>query len=357
MILLVGTGKGLVIYRKKGQNWVLDKIHFLGMPVSVVKIDPQTKDWWVCLDHKHWGPKVHFSSDEGLNWQEVKAPQYPADTEVKPGTPATLRYIWTMAIAGEGQNKTFYLGTEPGGLFKSTDLGQSYELVPSLWNHPSREKHWFGGGRNYAGIHSIVVDPRDPQHIYIGISCAGVFETKDGGVTWAVRNQGLRADFLPNPHVEVGHDPHLLLMCPSNPDVLWQQNHCGIFRSTNAGEAWDDITDATEVTRYGFCIAIDELDENKAWVIPVTSDHMRVAVNQALAVYHTDDGGKTWTDFRAGLPQEGCFDIVLRHSLAKKDNTMIFGTSTGNLFLSEDYGQSWRALNNYLSNIYAVELY
>ncbi|MDX2303764.1 MAG: glycosyl hydrolase [Microscillaceae bacterium] len=356
MMLMIATGKGLVIYRRKAKNWAFDQVHFLGMPVSVVQLDPHNQTWWVCLDHKHWGPKIHYSADQGRTWTEVRAPKYPAHTEIKAGVPATLRYLWTMGISHAHQPKAIYLGTEPGGLFQSVDQGENFELIESLWNHPSREKHWFGGGRNHAGIHSIVIDPRDHQHIYIGVSCAGVFETHDGGQSWAACNQGLRADFLPNPFVEVGHDPHLLLMCPTKPDILWQQNHCGVFRSEDAGKHWIEVTDPERATGYGFCLAIDEQDPDQAWVIPVTSDDKRVAVNQALAVFHTYDAGKTWTDYREGLPQAGCFDIVLRHALDKKGNIMVFGTSTGNLFGSEDYGKTWQALNHYLPDIYALKL-
>lgn len=352
--LLIATSKGLAVYQKIKGRWTFDTMHFLGMPVSVARQDPRNGYWWVCLAHKHWGAKVHYSPDRGEHWVEAQSPKYPENAETKPGAPATLKYIWTLEAGNEDCPGEVWLGTEPGGLFRYTSLEQ-VELNQSLWNHPSRQKYWFGGGRNHPGIHSIVIDPQDSQRIFIGISCAGVFETQDGGQHWEVRNQGLRADFLPNPSIEVGQDPHLILQCKHHPEVFWQQNHCGIFKSTDYAKTWQEVTDETGVTKYGFTIAIDDHDPDRAWVIPAASDDKRVAVDEALVVYYTENGGKTWNDFRQGLPQAHCFDIVLRHSLAKNQNTLVFGTTTGNLFLSEDNGESWQTLNNHLPTIYSVE--
>lgn len=350
--LLIATSKGLAVYKKKSGNWTFDKMHFLGMSVSVARTDSKNGWWWVCLAHKHWGPKVHYSANEGQTWAEVPSPKYPAHTEIKPGTPATLKYIWHLEMSQASGE--LWMGTEPGGLFKSTDNGQSFHLIEPLWNHPSRPEHWFGGGRNHPGIHSIVVDPRNSNRVFIGVSCAGVFETPDGGNSWIVRNKGLKADFLPNAQAEVGQDPHLVLQCANHPEVLWQQNHCGIFRSTDCAQSWQEVTDPTGITKYGFTIAIDDDNPDKAWVIPATSDDKRVAIDGTLAIYYTEDGGKSWTDFREGLPQSQCFDIVLRHALAKDEQTMVFGTTTGNLFLSENFGESWQTLNHYLPTIFSV---
>ena len=248
--LLLGTAKGLIVYKRSSAGWEYHKELFLGVPVSIALSDPHTGHWWVCLDHRHWGPKLQYSKDLGETWLEVNAPKYPEGSEITPGVKASLRYIWNIAF---GVNHgTMFIGTEPGGLFVSHDHGNSFKLVQSLWDHPSRPEHWFGGGRNYAGIHSIVIDPTDSDHYYVGVSCAGVFETKDDGKSWSVCNVGLKADYLPNPKVEVGHDPHFILACHSSPDVMWQQNHCGIFRSTNAGAEWSDITDKEDRGRYGF---------------------------------------------------------------------------------------------------------
>ena len=354
--LLVGTSKGLVVYKKDLDGWDVDQIHFLGFPVALVFVDERTNTWWAALAHRHWGQKLHRSHDEGKSWEQIPVPKYPKEAEIKPGKPAFLKLIWSMAHAGLHRPGELYIGTEPGGLFHSKDGGDSFQLVESLWNHPSRATQWFGAGRDYPFVHSIVVDPRDSNHIYIAVSCAGVFETKDGGSTWAPRNKGLIAAYLPNPDVEVGHDPHLLLACAANPDVLWQQNHCGIFRSTNGGLYWDNITGENGFPNYGFALSIDHQNPERAWVIPATSDEMRVAVDGALCVCHTNDGGKSWQALRNGLPQEHCFDIAFRHSMDKQGATIVFGTTNGNLYLSEDEGLNWQILSSNLARVECISL-
>ena len=351
--LLIGTRKGLVIYHRKDNEWHYQRTEFLGIPVSIAWTDERGGTWWACLDHGHWGCKLHRSDDEGQNWVEIEAPAYPEGEEAKEGKPAALRYLWAMAHGGADKPDVLYIGTEPGGLFKSTDAGKSFSLVRSLWDVPERKEFWFGGGRDFAGIHSIVVDPRDSDHIYIGISCAGVYESTDAGETWTLRNKGLKADFMPDDR-EVGHDPHLLVAAPSNPDVLWQQNHCGIFRSSDRGLWWDDVSEGEGPARFGFAIAVDASDENVAWVAPAVSDGTRVAVDEALTICRTDDGGKTWKDLREGLPQTGAFDITYRHALACHQNEVVFGTTTGNVYISQDRGDHWKALSHNLPMVYSI---
>ena len=352
--LIVSTSKGLIVYKNGPNGWTFERETFLGLPVSLTHVDPHTSRWWAALAHKHWGQKLHYSTDQGGGWQEVRAPRYPAGAEVAPGLPATLRYIWAISHGGADRPGHLWIGTEPGGLFHSTDFGEHFELVQSLWDHPSRQEHWFGGGRDQAGIHSVVVDPRDSNHVYIAVSCAGVFETVDGGKSWLPRNKGLRADYLPDPYPEVGHDPHLLLACASQPEVMWQQNHCGVFRSVDGGKNWQDITDPSGLNYYGFSLGIDHANPEKAWVIPAQSDKIRVAVDTALCVCRTEDGGKSWQVCRQGLPQQHAYDIVLRHALAVDGENLAFGTNAGNLFVSEDGGDSWQSISHHLPKISAV---
>jgi len=351
--VLVGTRKGMLVLERKGRSWEITEDHFRGIPVNMVFANQFSGDWWVALDHGHWGNKLQCSSDKGKTWREVEAPRYPESCEVKEGVPASLKYIWAFSTVGPDSPKELWIGTEPGGLFRLDEHEQS-TLVESLWNHPSRPEHWFGGGRDFAGIHSIIVDPRASNHIYVGVSVAGVFESVDAGKSWVPRNQGLRADYLPNPNVEVGHDPHLLVSCPSKPEVLWQQNHCGIFRSPDAGVHWDDVSDREGEANFGFAIAADAMDSKRAWVVPAVSDEIRMAVDQKLCVCRTDDGGVSWQTFRKGLPQEYCYDIVYRHGLIAHGPDVIFGTTTGNLFCSNDSGESWESISNYLSMIYCL---
>lgn len=355
--LLIGTRKGLVTYRKNGAGqWTYDDTQFLGIPVTIATYDENTGTWWALLDHGHWGTKVHCSKD-GKSWEELAAPKYPDGEEIKHGVPAATKLLWAFSKGGSDQPGTIYVGTEPGGLFKSTDNGDHFELVRGLWDHPSRKGQWFGGGRDHPGIHSILVDPADSNHMYIGISCAGMFETTDGGTSWQPRNKGLKADFLPDPASEIGQDPHLIEWCNANTDVMWQQNHCGIFRSVDAGANWTDISEAEGPANFGFAIAAHEKDDNVAWVVPGVSDVMRVAIDQSLCVCRTDDGGKTWTAQRNGLPQGTAFDITYRHAMDVQGEELVFGTTTGNLYHSANGGDSWSALNTNLPMVHSVEFH
>ncbi len=356
-ILLLGTRKGLVTYRKNGSGqWNYDRTDFLGIPVTIATIDENTGYWWALLDHGHWGCKLHRSKD-GREWEELEAPKYPDGEEIKEGKPAATKLLWAFSNGGKDRPGTIYIGTEPGGLFKSTDNGDSFELMRGLWDQPSRKGQWFGGGRDNPGIHSILVDPADSDHIYIAISCAGTFETFDGGETWAPRNKGLRADFLPDPSSEIGQDPHLVEWCAADTKVMWQQNHCGIYRSDDAGANWTDISEENGPANFGFAVAASETDPDVAWVVPGISDVTRVAVDQSLCVCRTDDGGKTWKAFRNGLPQGSAFDITYRHALDVTGDTLAFGTTTGNLYLSNDKGENWETISSNLPMVHSVEFH
>lgn len=353
--MLLGTRKGFIAYHFKNNQWQVENLSFEGAPVSIAYGDPRTGTWWASLDHGHWGVKLHRSSDRGKNWEEITAPAYPEGEEIKDGVPAATRYIWAMAHGGKNFHSRLWLGTDPGGLFLSEDAGNSFQLVESLWKHPTRKDGWFGGGRDQPGIHSIVVDPRNEDRIHIGISCAGVFETTDAGKTWELRNKGMRADFLPDPTAETGYDPHILVAAPTNPDVLWQQNHCGIFRSTDGAKNWLDVGEPEGPAKFGFAMAVAEDNPDQAWVAPANSDMTRTAIKGALCICRTEDGGKSWKTLRNGLPQENCFDIVYRHALATSGDALTFGTTTGNFFFSPDRGESWQTINNYLPMVYSVQ--
>ena len=226
-------------------------------------------------------------------------------------------------------------------------------MVRGLWDHPTRSG-WFGGGRDRPGLCALVIDPRDSDHLYADISVGGVYESHDAGQSWAPRNQGLKACYLPDPHPEVGHDPHFLVASPSNPDVLWQQNHCGVFRSTDGGQSWADISQPGGPVYFGFPIVVDEQDADTAWVAPAVSDEDRYAVDGALCIGRTEDGGESWTALRRGLPQSDCYDIVFRHALDLSGEQLAFGTTTGNLFISEDRGDNWECLGNHFPPIYSL---
>ncbi len=352
--LLVGTRKGLLHFERNGSGWKLQRESFAGAPVPYAIRDHRTGTLWASLDHGHWGSKLHRSTDDGVNWEEVEAPKYPEGSTIREGVPAATRYIWTIQPGGLDQPDRIYLGTEPGGLFVSDDGGSTFSIVEALWNHPSRVTKWFGGGRDEAGIHSVLVDPRDSKRVLIGISCAGVFETVDDGASWNPRNKGLRADFLADPTSDVGQDPHLVVMAPSQPDVLWQQNHMGIYRSTDGSGSWTDISQENGPASFGFAIAVDESNPERAWVVPATSDEQRTAVQRGLVVCRSDDGGATWIELRNGLPQENVYDLTFRHALDVSGSRLVFGTTNGNLYASEDGGESWETVGNHFPPVYSV---
>jgi photosystem II stability/assembly factor-like uncharacterized protein len=347
MRALVGTAKGLLIY-SIGDKPRLEGKHFLGFNITMVYADEASGRWWVGISHKHWGQKLHYSDDRGRSWKSVAMPVLRGKT-MPNGKPAKLRQLWCMAGTA---SKTLWLGTDPGALFRSDDGGASFSLVDSLWDHPSRqtEGQWFGAGSDFPFIHSIILNPLNSEHIYIGVSCAGVFESLDGGASWSARNQGLIAAYLPNPNVEVGHDPHILRINQNNPNVLWQQNHCGIYVTDNGGKEWEHVSKEGTIPYYGFGLVISE-DPKEAWVIPVESDEQRIAPDLRLRVYHTRDRGKTWTDDSKGLPEEEVFDIVLRQSFVRIGETMLFGTTNGNLFYRSDDKAEWHEISHNLTKV------
>ena len=351
--LLLGTRKGLLVWEKKNGRWEHVREAFPGIPVSYVTLDERTGILWTALDHGHWGPKLHCSQDMGETWTEIATPHYPEGSVRSDGEPATNSYIWIVQPGGDDQPNRIYVGTEPGGLFQSNDGGETFELVSSLWEHPSRN-NWFGGGRDHPGVCSIVIDPNDSQHIYIGISVGGVYESTDGGVTWDGCNKGLWADYLPDPYAEYGHDPHFMLMSPADHRVLWQQNHCGIFRTADGAKQWENISQKDVPAYFGFPIALDENDPEVAWVAPAISAEYRIPVDRALCISRTEDGGKTWTALRDGLPQDNCYDIIFRHALDNTGDSLAFGTTAGNVYLSDDRGDHWEKLTGNLAVVYSV---
>lgn len=369
--LLIGTRKGLAVFTKTNGAWSFKAMHLPGVPVSYAMADSRNGTWWACLDHGHWGQKLSRSRDQGATWEDVTSPKYPEDAtilgndaafeemsnpESKPKRveiPATLKLQWTLVEGGHDRPGTLYMGTEPGGLFVTRDDGDTWELVRGLWDHPSRLTQWFGGGRDNAGIHSILVDPQDSDHIFVGISCAGVFETRDGGDNWEPRNKGLNATFLPDPSVDVGHDAHCLHWSPADTSVIWQQNHCGVYVSRDGAANWQDVSQKDGPVNFGFPIVTDPDNPARAWVVPANSDGDRSAHEQHVKVARTDDHGATWTVLTEGLPRPA-WDLVYRHALDISQSTLAFGSTTGSLYLSENGGDNWQELSAHLPPVYSV---
>ncbi len=388
-MILLGTRKGAVIFDRANGVWSPRPIVHEGIPVCYAVRDPRDDTLWASLDHGHWGPKLSSSRDGGASWDDVPSVKYPEgaryivkvlpaadfDPEAPVGKPeyaaATVYKIWNIAFGGADQPGRIYAGTIPGGLFVSDDGGESWELNRPLWNHESRggdlfagdatsENRWQGTpasidyGVFEPGIHSIIVDPRDPNHIHIAASSAGVIETSDGGRTWQGRNRGMRNDYMPNPEAEWGHDPHFITGCAGQPEHLWQQNHCGVFYSDDGAQNWRKVSMPDAGVHFGFPIAVDADNGRTAWVVPAHSDMRRMAINGGMYVARTSDGGQSWQAFRDGLPQDNAYDIVLRHSLDVAGDCLCFGSTTGNVYLSEDRGETWQCLGNNFPPVYSV---
>ena len=345
--LLVGTSKGLVCYERQTSGWFLREIFFRGFPVSMIFIDSRNGDWWVALNHNHWGPKLHKSIDQGNSWMNIPLPKFEGQS--------SLKKIWVMAEAGSRQPGNYWIGTEPAALFYSD--GQNHSLVDSLWNHSSKvkDKMWFGTGRNDPFLHSVLVNPMEESDIIVAISSAGIFRSQNAGESWSPNNEGLVAAYLPNPHSATGHDPHMILHCMNDLNVIWQQNHCGIFLSKDRGQHWTRVSDPDFHPHYGFCLVIDSKRPECAWVIPAQSDEERVAPDLALAVYHTTDFGISWIRMDNGLPPYPTFDIVLRNAFDYRNGELAFGTNNGNLYISENRASSWKLISHNLANILSVK--
>jgi hypothetical protein len=364
--LLVSTRKGLFVYEREGaRDWRVVHRHFLGSRVSNSLVDARDGAIYAALDHGHFGCKLHRSDDRGASFPEITAPAYPPKPDDYEDVDANgkvipwrVELLWTLAAGGADEPDALWCGTIPGGLFRSGDRGESWQLVESLWSHPDR-KHWFGGGYDLPGIHSICVDPRDSRRVFLGVSCGGVWQTRDRGETWTLCAKGMRATFMP-PELQDdqrSQDPHRIVQCRAAPEHLWSQHHCGIYRSTDGSGSWTELTDVAP-SSFGFAVAVHPSDPATAWFVPATSDGSRIPADGQVVVNRTRDGGASFETLRDGLPQQDAYDLFYRHALAvdSSGEILAMGSTTGGLWVSEDQGDSWFALAQHLPPIAAVEL-
>ena len=359
--ILVGTRKGLFRIERNGAGWDISQFWFLGDPVSIVLPEPGGRRIHAALDLGHFGVKMQRSEDGGETWAEAPAPAYPEkpegleDKDPVQGVdiPWNVQLIWALEPGGPGE---LWCGVIPGGLFRSTDGGESWSLMRSLWDDPRRKK-WVGGGYDFAGIHSILVDPRDPKHVTVGVSVGGVWSTRDAGETWGLLGAGMRAAYMP-PEMAfdpVSQDPHRIVQCPAHPDRLWTQHHNGIFVSDDGGANWREL-EKVAPSSFGFAVAVHPEDPDTAWFVPAVKDEKRIPVDGRLVVTRTRDGGKHVEALGNGLPQGPAFDLVYRHALdiSPDGNRLAFGSTTGSLWISDDQGDHWQHVTAHLPPVLCV---
>jgi photosystem II stability/assembly factor-like uncharacterized protein len=353
--LFAATRKGLFEFRRMGPtHWEITRTFFLGSPVSMLLADGRDGALYAALDLGHFGVKLHRSEDGGSTWSEVAAPSY-AGVDSDVAEPPSLKLLWMLETGGPDEPGILWAGTIPGGLFRSEDRGESWSLNRPLWDDPLRSQ-WFGGGYDKPGIHSILVDPRDSRRVTIAISCGGVWETRDGGASWRIGGQGIRADYMPPDQAEnqATQDPHRMVRCRAAPDSLWIQHHNGIFRTDTGIEGWAQLQPPH--SRFGFAVAVHPERPDTAWFAPAVKDEFRYPAEGRFVVTRTTDGGETFETLSEGLPQVPSYDLVYRHGLEVDDSgeRLAMGSTTGGLWFSEDGGDRWSEAPARLPPIYAV---
>ena len=383
--VLVGTKKGAFVLSADGQrkNWTVDGPFFAGWEIYHLKgspVDPnriyvsQTSGWF--------GQLVQRSDDGGKTWAQPGAapgegmPAFPAkapnrflyDTSAETGKPLTthqwydgtqhpweFKRVWHMEPSLT-EPDTVFAGVEDAALFKSTDGGESWQELAGLRGHGTGPQWQPGAGG--MGLHTIILDPSNPQRIYIAISAAGAFRTDDGGKNWKPINQGLRSPYIPDPNAEIGHCVHHVAMHPTRPGVLFMQKHWDVMRSDDAGESWHEVS-GNLPTDFGFAIDVHAHEPETLYVVPIKSDSEHFPIDGKLRVYRSRSGGHEWEPLAKGLPEKDCYVNVLRDAMAVDrldDCGIYFGTTGGQVYASPDGGDNWSPIVSNLPAVYSVEV-
>lgn len=386
--VLVGTRKGGFILTSDAsrQEWQVDGPHFAGWEVYHLKGSPVDPDRIYASQTSEWfGQIIQRSSDGGKTWEQpgtpVGAPQTDAqgmpqgesnkfvyDTSEETGKPLTthqwydgtahpweFKRVWHLEPALDDAD-TIYAGVEDAALFRSTDGATSWQEMAGLRGHGTG-KDWAPGAGGMC-LHTILLDPTDPQRMYVAISAAGVFRSDDGGDTWRPINNGLVSDYIPDPTAEIGHCVHRIDMHPANPQVLYMQKHWDVMRSDNGGGSWTEVSGDLP-SDFGFPIAVHAHEPETIYVVPITSDSLHYPPEGKLRVYRSRGGGNDWEALSNGLPQENCYVNVLRDAMCvdRLDSCGIyFGTSGGQVYCSPDSGDNWQAIVRDLPPVLSVEV-
>ena len=359
----IGTRKGLFALRadRLRRRWRLLGPQFLGHIIHHVVQDPrEPRVLLLAARTGHLGPTVLRSVDRGRTWHEATAP--PAFRKAEAGAEArAVEKVFWLAPGHVSEPGSWYAGSSPAGLFRSTDAGERWQPVAGFNDHPMRSQWVANGTPDGEFLHSILVDPRDPRHLYIAISIGGVFESNDAGDSWEPLNEGCAADFLPDPEAAFGHDPHCVVLHPARPDRLYQQNHCGIYRLDRPSRRWQRIGTAMpkKIGDVGFPVVVHRTDPDHLWVLPMDGRTVwpRTSIDGRPAVYTSEDGGASWRRLDRGLPRSQAWLTVLRQAMcidAHPRPGLYFGTTAGEVWASTNGGESWRCLVRHLPEIYSM---
>ena len=367
IVLLVATRKGAWLLHGDAsrRRWRLDGPHFLGHVINHLVLDPRDgRTLLAAAKTGHLGPTVFRSTDRGRTWKEAARP--PAFDKRDDGSGRSVDHTFWLTPAHENEPGIWYAGTSPQGLFRSADGGLTWAPFSHVNDDP-RYLKWFGtvqdGTPDGPKLHSIIVDPRDPKHLYFGMSGGGVHESTDGGATFRTLIDGLDVvEGFPRDDPSM-HDPHCIRICPSNPDRLYQQNHCGIYRLDRPSDEWVRIGSKMpkRVGDIGFPLVVHPRDADTAWVFPMdgTTVWPRTSPQGRPAAYVTRNAGKTWTRQDAGLPAGQAWWTVKRQAMtadASDPVGLYLGTTSGELWQSRDEGGRWTCMARHLPEIYAVEV-
>ena len=365
--VLVATRKGAWLYHGDAarRTWRVDGPHFLGHTISHLVLDPRDgRTLLAAAKTGHLGPTVFRSTDLGRSWKEAeRPPAFPKAPEGQKGRAVDHTFWLTPGHASEPG--AWYAGTSPQGLFRSEDGGVTWSPLPGFNDDP-QYRAWMGteqdGTPDGPKLHSIIVDPREAAHLYLAMSSGGVHESLDGGRRWTPLSQGLEVVEGFDAANLAFHDPHCIRLCPSNPDRLYQQNHCGIYRIDRPSNDWVRIGKSMpkRVGDVGFPLVVHPRDDATAWVFPMdgTSVWPRTSPDGVPGAFVTRNGGKSWRRLDAGLPERQAWWTVKRQAMtadARDPVGLYFGTTSGELWMSRDEGERWSCIAPHLPEIYAVE--